>query len=129
MARLIVRPPVLVDSSFWIDHIAGKSTPLVNLLKSRRVSLHPMVIGEIAMGSLRNRNLVLDELQKLPKVHVASNAEVMAMIEWHKLFSKGVGFIDAHLLAAVKMTDNATLLTKDGRLHEQAEQLGVAYAP
>lgn len=123
----MVRPPVLADTSIWIDHIAGKPTPLVNLLKSRRVSLHPMVIGEIALGSLRDRKLFIDELQQLPKVHIASNAEVMAMVEWHKLFSTGIGFVDAHLLAGVKMTDNATLLTKDDRLHKQAERLGVAY--
>lgn len=123
----MARPPVLADTSIWIDHIAGKATPLVDLLKAKRVSLHPLIIGEIAMGSLRNRKLLIDELQNLPKVHVASNAEVMAMVEWHKLFNKGIGFIDAHLLAGVKMTDNATLLTKDHRLREQAENLNVAY--
>lgn len=51
------------------------------------------------------------------------------MVEWHKLFSTGIGFVDAHLLAGVKMTDNATLLTKDDRLHVQAERLGIAYTP
>ena len=125
----MVRPPVLADTSIWIDHIAGKSTPLANLLKARRVSLHPLVIGEIAMGSLCDRRLFISELQQLPNVRVASNAEVMAMVEWHKLFSTGIGFVDAHLLAGVKMTDNATLLTKDDRLHVQAERLGIAYAP
>ena len=86
-----------------------------------------MVIGEIAMGSLNNRKLIINELQQLPKVHVASNAEVMAMVEWQKLFSTGIGFVDAHLLAAVKMTDFATLLTKDDRLRAQAERFGIAY--
>ena len=123
----MAHPRVLVDSSFWIDHLAGKTTPLEQLLKIRRVALHPMVIGEIAMGSLRNRNRLIGELQKLPKVPVATNPEVMAFVEWHKLFSTGIGFVDAHLLAAATMTDNATLLTKDGRLHAQAERLGVAY--
>ncbi len=125
----MARPPVLVDTSVWIDHIAGRATPLIDLLKAKRVSLHPLIIGEIAMGSLQNRKFFIDELQNLPKVHVASNAEVMAMVEWHKLFSKGIGFIDAHLLAGVKMTDNATLLTNDNRLREQAEYLNVAYGP
>ena len=125
----MVRTLVLADSSIWIDHIAGKSTPLANLLKARRVSLHPLVIGEIAMGSLCDRRLFIAELQQLPNVRVASNAEVMAMVEWHKLFSTGIGFVDAYLLAGVKMTDNATLLTKDDRLHVQAERLGIAYTP
>lgn len=125
----MARNPVLADTSIWIDHIAGKPTPLPDLLKARRVALHPLVIGEIAMSSLRERKLVIAELQKLPKVHVASNAEIMAMVEWQKLFGTGVGFVDAHLLAGVQMTDKATLLTKDNRLHKQAERLGVAYAP
>jgi predicted nucleic acid-binding protein len=125
----MVRPTILADTSIWIDHIAGKPTPLADLLKFRRVSLHPLIIGEIAMGSLRNRKHLINELQKLPKVHVASNAEVMAMVEWLRLFSTGIGFVDAHLLAGVKMTDKATILTKDGRLRVQAERLGVAYAP
>ena len=124
----MARPSVLADTSIWIDHIAGKPTPLANLLKLRRVSLHPLVIGEIAMGSLRDRKPFIDELQQLPRIHVASNAEVMAMVEWLKLFGTGIGFIDAHLLAGVKMTDNATLLTKDGGLHAQADRLGVAFA-
>ena len=123
----MIHPPVLADTSIWIDHVAGKSTPLADLLKERRVVLHPMVIGEIAMGSLTNRKLIINELQQLPKVHVASNAEVMAMVEWQKLFSTGIGFVDAHLLAAVTMTDFATLLTKDDRLRAQAERFGIAY--
>ncbi len=81
------------------------------------------------MGSLSNRKFLINELQQMPKVHVASNAEVMAMVEWQKLFSAGIGFIDAHLLAAVKMTKYATLLTKDDRLEKQAIRLGVAYTP
>lgn len=125
----MVRPPVLADTSIWIDHIAGKPTPLPHLLKARRVSLHPLVIGEIAMGSLRDRKLSITELQTLPKIHVASNAEVMAFVEWQKLFSTGIGFVDAHLLAGVSMTDNATLLTKDDRLRKQAERLNIAYTP
>ena len=125
----MLRPPVLADTSIWIDHIAGKPTPLSGLLKERRVSLHPLVIGELAMGSLTNRKLFINELQQMPKVLVASHAEVMAMIEWQKLFSAEIGFIDAHLLAATRMTEHATLLTKDDRLKKQAERLGVAYAP
>lgn len=64
----------------------------------------------------------------MPKVRIAGHVEVMAMIEWQKLFSVGIGFIDVQLLAAVIMTDQATLLTKDGRLEKQAIRLGIAYS-
>ena len=53
----------------------------------------------------------------------------MAMVEWEKLYGTGVGFVDAHLLAAVKIHGQTLILTKDQRLHAQAERLGVAYAP
>lgn len=125
----MARRPVLADTSFWIDHIAGKQTPVAGLLMERRIALHPLVIGEIAMGSLQNRKYLIGELQKLPRVHVASNAEIMAMVEWHKLFGTGIGFIDAHLLAGMTLTADASLLTKDHRLHSQAERLKIAYQP
>lgn len=123
------RKTVLADSSIWIDHIAGKPTLLADLLKERRVAMHPIILGEISMGSLSNRQSLIHELKKLPQAHVPSNAEVLAMVEWQKLFSTGIGFADAHLLAATKMTDHATLLTKDSKLRAQAERLGVAYTP
>jgi predicted nucleic acid-binding protein len=120
--------PVLIDSSVWINHINSGSEILGGLLKKKRVYLHPMVLGEIAMGSLRQRELILKELRQLPMVITASNAEVMAMVEWLELFSKGIGFVDAHLLASVRLTANATLLTNDNRLQVQAERLQLAFA-
>ena len=125
----MVRTLVLADSSIWIDHINKGDALLAELLKQKRVVLHPMVLGEIAMGSLRQRKIILEELRQLPIVSSASNAEVMAMVEWHQLHNKGVGFVDAHLLASVHLIQNARLLTRDKRLHAQALRLGVAYAP
>jgi predicted nucleic acid-binding protein len=124
---MIARTAVLVDSCIWIDHINNGDALLAQLLKQKRVVLHPMVLGEIAMGSLRQRKVILEELRQLPIVSSASNAEVMAMVEWHDLHSRGIGFVDAHLLASVHLTQNANLLTKDKRLHAQAERLGIAY--
>lgn len=125
----MARTPVLVDSSIWIDHINDGDTLLAELLKQKRVVLHPIVLGEIAMGSLRQRKITLEELRQLPIVSSASNAEVMAMVEWHGLHNKGIGFVDAHLLASVHLMQNASLLTRDKRLHAQALRLGVAYLP
>lgn len=81
------------------------------------------------MGSLHNRTSLLHELGKLPALAPAGNAEVMAMVEWERLYSQGIGFIDAHLLAATRLVAQATLLTRDNKLKKQAERLGVAYAP
>lgn len=125
----MARRPVLVDSSIWIEHFKSGHPALASLLKARRVVTHPFVIGEVAMGSLRDRTSLLHELGKLPALLPAGNAEVMAMVEWDKLYSQGIGFIDAHLLAATRLVVQATLLTRDNKLNKQAQRLGVAYKP
>jgi hypothetical protein len=123
------RARVLADTSLWIDHIAGKQTPIADLLKIRRIALHPLIIGELSMGSLKNRSFFIRELKELPSVDAHSHTEVMAFVEWNELFGTGIGFVDAHLLASVKTTDKLTLATKDRRLAKQAKRLGVAYTP
>lgn len=123
------RARVLADTSLWIDHIAGKPTAIPDLLKRRRIALHPLVVGELAMGSLKNRSLFIRELKKLPSVAAASHSEVMAFVEWQELFGTGIGFVDAHLLASAKTTDKLTIATKDRRLASQAERLGLAFTP
>jgi predicted nucleic acid-binding protein len=121
-------PNVLVDSSIWVDHINGDEADLAGLLRRRKVIVHPMVIGEVALGSIRNRGLVLTELSQLPPSPVVSHREVMAMIDWGKLHSCGIGYVDAHLLAAVRLVDGGAIWTRDKRLHAQAERLGLAYS-
>ena len=125
MARL----QVLADSSIWIDHINDGDATLSALLKRRHVVLHPMIIGEVALGSLANREVLIEELEALPQAKLASHAEVMAMIGWLKLFSCGIGYVDAHLLASARQLPNAQLWTRDKKLHTQAERLGVAFNP
>lgn len=120
---------VVVDSAIWIDHINRGDDELIALLKRNRAAMHPMIYGEIALGSLKNRKAVLRELRELPHVAAAPHAEVFAMIEWLDLFGKGVGFIDVHLIAATRMIEGASLYTRDKRLRAQAERLGLAYSP
>jgi hypothetical protein len=40
----------------------------------------------------------------------------------------GIGYVDAHLLASVKLTDDARLWTRDGRLAAAAARLDLAAA-
>ena len=123
------RTRVLVDTSIWIDHINGGVPRLVDLLKQRRTLLHPMIVGEIALGSIGKRSRVLEDLCALPQAPVVGHAEVMAMIEWLKLSSTGIGYVDAHLLASVRQIEHATIWSDAKRLHAQAERLDVAYKP
>jgi predicted nucleic acid-binding protein len=122
-------PSIIADSSIWIDHINQGDAELATQLKRRRIFLHPMIVGEVALGSIANRRKVIEELQNLPQARAAAHAEVMAMIEWLKLFNSGLGYVDAHLLAATQQLPNGLLWTRDKRLYTQAERLEVAYKP
>lgn len=119
---------ILVDSSVWIDHLRRPNSALAELFESRDVMTHPFVIGEIAMGGLKDRQAVLRQLARLPKAKVASVTEVAAMIEWDRLYGAGIGYVDAHLIAATRLTSDSLLWTRDKRLRVQAERLGIAAA-
>jgi predicted nucleic acid-binding protein len=123
------RNPVLVDSSIWIDQINEGHPGLNDLLRQRRVLMHPMVYTEIALGSITRRKQVLEELRELPHVAVSSHSEVLAMIEWMEIYNAGIGYVDTHLLAAAKQASNCLLWTKDKRLLAQAKRFDIAYSP
>ena len=88
--------------------------------------MHPFVVAEIALGSLRNRRRTLEPLEGLRQVRVAEISEVRKMIEAHALYSRGIGLIDAHLLASCLLTPGTRLWTRDARLRNVARLLGVA---
>jgi predicted nucleic acid-binding protein len=90
----------LVDTSVWIDHFRNGNTQLEELLINSEVMTHPFVIGELACGAIRNRNEILGLLKELPAVDVAEHQEVLRFMEDRKLFGKGIGLIDAHLIAS-----------------------------
>ena len=117
---------ILVDTSVWIDHLRAGNEQLARFLKAEQVLIHPFVIGEVALGSLSQRDVVIDALYELPRVHVASDSEVLGFIDRQKLFGRGVGYIDAHLLAATRLTAGAALWTIDRKLHQVAEDLDLA---
>ena len=114
---------ILVDTSVWIDHFRTQSPSLSETLDLGEVLTHPFVIGELACGMLRQRGKVLDLLADLPQATVASHEEVLHFIEERRLMGKGIGYIDAHLLAAVSLTEGAALWTHDKRLAAVAADL------
>jgi predicted nucleic acid-binding protein len=117
---------ILVDTSVWIDHLRKQNKTLVALLDAGAALAHPFVIGEIALGYLKQREMVLRALANLPQATVATDAEVLSFIERLALFGRGIGYIDAHLLAAVRLTAGTKLWTSDKRLHGIAAHLALA---
>jgi hypothetical protein len=118
---------ILVDTSVWIDHLRFGDPHLAELLDRDVAASHDFVIGEIACGSLKNRQEVLSLLSFLPKCERATHDEMLFFIERHRLMGRGVGYVDACLLAAATLS-NAQVWTRDKRLGAIANDLGCAYA-
>lgn len=111
---------ILVDTSIWVDHLRAGDALLARLLVGGLVLSHPFVIGELALGALRQRHTILGLLQDLPEAVVAAEGEVRQFIEEEALWGLGVGYVDVHLLAATRMT-------RDKRLVSIATRLGLAF--
>lgn len=118
---------ILVDTSIWIDHWRSSDERLICLLEAGQVLAHPFVVGELALGNLLHREQVLTALQDLPQATTATDAEVLGFIDQAGLAGSGVGYIDAHLLAAVRLTPGTELWTRDKRLLAAGVRLGLAY--
>lgn len=116
---------ILVDTAIWIDHLRAAEPDLVDALNRSQVAQHPMVIGELALGTLRERERVLRLLTELPTMPVATHAEVMSFVEAHELHGKGLSLVHAHLLASVIVAPGSSLWTRDKRLSAAARRFGV----
>jgi predicted nucleic acid-binding protein len=116
---------ILADTSVWIEHLRRGDARLESLLESGGVFIHPFIIGELALGNLRQRDTVLGLLRDLPQALPASDEEVLGFIETYGLSGTGIGYIDAHLLASARLMA-ASLWTRDKRLRTAAVRLGLA---
>jgi hypothetical protein len=117
---------ILVDASVWINHLRAADERLAALLAGHEVLGHPFVAGEVALGYLRQRDIIMRSLHRLPQAIVASDREVLRLIDEERLYGRGIGYIDAHLLAAARLTAEARLWTRDGRLQKVAAERGLA---
>ena len=120
---------ILVDTSVWVDHLRRSDPALVKVLNAGLAMTHPFVIGELACGNLRNRDVVLTLLQDLPAAPVATDDEILAFIDRRNLAGTGIGYVDAHILSAVALAGKAEIWSRDKRLVAVAVELGVACGP
>jgi predicted nucleic acid-binding protein len=116
---------ILADTGIWIDYFRGRNAKMRRLLEDGQIAMHPFVVAEIAFGSLENRRKTLAEMGALWEVNVARLTEVRRMIESHALYSRGIGLIDAHLIASCLITQGTELWTRDISLHKVAKSLGI----
>jgi predicted nucleic acid-binding protein len=116
---------ILADTAIWIDYFRGRNPRMRSLMESGQVAVHPYVVAELALGSLHDRARTLAELDKLTSVRIAYLTELRRMIEAHSLYSRGIGLMDAHLIASCLMTPGTRLWTRDKALQSVARNLGV----
>lgn len=118
---------ILVDTSVWVDHLRRRNRGLAAALRAGDVMCHPFVLGELALGYLDRRREVLDLISRLPAALVAEHEEVLLMAESSGLIGSGVGWIDAHLLAAARL-EGVRLWTLDRRLARVARDMALLEA-
>ena len=119
---------VLVDTSVWIDHLRRPEPALLDELKANNVLTHTIVVGELACGNLANRTTFLQNMDALPKITEGTHGEIRDLIESARLFGRGIGLMDAHLLYSVLHQEGALLWTRDRRLNQIAQEVGVSYS-
>lgn len=118
---------ILADTSVWIDHFRAGEPALVVLLEQNAVLMHPFVLGELACGNLQSRQSTLRLLSNLPAAPKATDNEVLQFITLHRLMGKGIGWVDAHLLAAAVLAADTRLWTRDKHLGQLARRLQLDY--
>ena len=117
---------VLVDTSVWADHLRAPEPALVRLLSEQAVGMHRFVLGELAMGNLRERGRLIALLSALPMIAVIDDATWLGFVDRERLGGSGIGYVDAHLLAAA-VVNGSLLWTRDRRLAERADALGCGW--
>ena len=118
---------ILVDTSVWVDHARSSIGELDGLLTAAMVVQHPFVTGELSLGNLSDREQAIQLFNCLPAASVASDADFLTFVANSGLAGTGIGFVDAHLLAACRLVPGTLLWSRDKRLHRWAEGLGVAW--
>jgi predicted nucleic acid-binding protein len=116
---------ILADTTIWIDHFRSPDPELQRRLSNDEIVMHPFVVGELALGPLPDRRKVLAYLDHLPQLLPAQQSEVRQMVETRSLHNRGIGLIDAHLIAATLIETRTQLWTRDGSLRRVARRLGI----
>ena len=120
---------VLVDTSVWIRFLSNRApyaAELEWLLSRDEVSGHEFVYGELLIGDKGGRRELLDDYALMHQAPQVPHSDVVTFVRERRLHGRGVGWIDAHLLASA-LVGRLKLWTTDPRLAILAKELGIAY--
>jgi predicted nucleic acid-binding protein len=118
---------ILVDTAIWIDHLHSVEHGLVELLRTDEAGCHPQVIEGLALGSIKQRHEVLDLLSNLYRFPVLTHDEVLRLVDRKRLWGRGLGAADAHMLGSTLLVPGARLWTRDKRSKAACEEAGVLF--
>ena len=119
---------ILVDTSVWIDHLHKSEPKLADVLARDEVICHTLVIQELALGSIKDRRLLLDSLVQLRGCPLLTQAEILGLVDARQLWGRGLSAIDCHLLGSLLLLPGTRLWTRDKRLRTIAGELEVPLA-
>jgi len=120
---------VLVDTSVWIRFLSNRApyaAALDDLLSRDEVSGHQFVYGELLIGDKGGRRQLLAQYEQMHQAPTIAHREIAEFVRERRLHGRGIGWIDAHLLAAA-LVARLQVWTTDPRLAAVAAELGVAY--
>lgn len=120
---------VLVDSSVWVGHFKHRNEHLVSLLEADLVVCHPFIVAEVACGTPPSRKAIISLLSELESVPVATQDELMALLEARQFYGRGCGFVDLSLLASVLLSEKTLIWALDKRFERLATQVNRAFSP
>lgn len=120
---------ILIDTSVWVDHLNRPEPVIADLISAKRSPMHPFVLGEIALGNLPRWEATMIRLQALPRAEPLTEEVFMRAVAALELPGSGLGLVDAHLLAWADAAPGRSLWTRDRRLRERAETVGIAWNP
>ncbi len=118
---------VLVDSSVWVGHFKQRNEHLVALLEADLVICHPFVVAEVACGTPPNRKAIIQTLSELSTAPVATQDELLELLDARQLYGRGCGFVDLSLLASALLAENTFIWSLDKRLDALANEVGRAF--
>jgi len=119
---------ILADTSVWIDHLRSENKEMRRHLNQGRIVIHPLIVAELALGSLRDRSRTLALLDLLPQVKVAQLHEVRLMIESRRLYSLGIGLVDVQLISSNPTLDKRQAPSQGRRSSRHSRQSAINVA-
>ena len=122
--------PILIDTNIMVHHLKSEIEQVKELIDAGLAVTHPFVLAELALGSLSDREMTMAALEIMPLLPVADYHEVRDLIEVPKLYTRGIGFVDAHLIASLLIVGiPVDLWTDDVSLAAVAKDFGFLATP